>query len=100
MARPSRINDANLMALAWTTSLSASEIASRAAAVLLNYSAARWTMLPALVAVSGVVSFGFIRLQQSALSMPVLSAKLIAKSVLFFANFAIQRKFIVTMTTS
>jgi len=96
-----------IVAFSGTASLLKSQIAGRAAAVLFNYCAARRAVfrisernrivLPKyllLVVVSGAVSFGFIRLLQSGLSLPVLPAKLIAESALFFANFAIQRKLI------
>ena len=50
----------------------------------------------ALAAVSGLISYSLINLQVSHLQMPVMGAKLLAESLLFLGNFAIQRDFVFT----
>jgi putative flippase GtrA len=50
----------------------------------------------ALVAVSGTLSYGLIVLFTTHLSMGVLKAKLVAESILFLANFLVQRDLIFT----
>jgi putative flippase GtrA len=50
----------------------------------------------ALAAVSGLISYSLINLQVSRLHMPVIGAKLLAESLLFLGNFAIQRDFVFT----
>jgi len=48
----------------------------------------------ALLAVMGVVSYSLIQLLHTRLGVPVIPAKLLAESVLFLGNFAIQRDFV------
>ncbi len=48
----------------------------------------------ALATVSGIASYACIRLLVETLKLPVIEAKLLAESVLFFANFAIQREWV------
>jgi glycosyltransferase involved in cell wall biosynthesis len=102
----------NLMFLAtfsWTTDVIKAQIAGRGIAVLFNFWAARRAvfLVPKsslvllskyllLVLVSGVASYAIIRLLHDTFSVPVFPAKLIAESVLFFANFAVQRDFVFT----
>jgi putative flippase GtrA len=50
----------------------------------------------ALVVVSGFASYGLIRLFISTLNMEVMAAKILAETMLFIANFAIQRDFVFT----
>jgi hypothetical protein len=50
----------------------------------------------ALAAVSGLISYSLINLQVSHLQMPVMGAKLLAESLLFLGNVAIQRDFVFT----
>ena len=55
------------------------------------------TVLPKyllLVLVSGAVSYAGIRLLSAKLGINPVSAKLMVETVLFFANFAVQRMFI------
>jgi glycosyltransferase involved in cell wall biosynthesis len=84
-----------------------SQILGRVFAVGFNYSMVRKsvfyskqrhkTVLPKyllLVLVSGTVSYAGIRLLSAKLGINPVSAKLIVETILFFANFAIQRMFI------
>jgi putative flippase GtrA len=86
-----------------------SQVCGRAVGVLFNYRAARnavflseekhRTTLPKyllLVAVNGCVSYLMIAALTSRAGLKVLPAKLLAESILFAANFAIQRDFIFT----
>ena len=95
--------------LAWkkTGNLLGSQIAGRAVAVLFNYFAVRravffardshqsafWRYL-LLVVSSGAVSYSCIRGVTAAFPIPVIWAKVAVESLIFFANFAIQRDFI------
>jgi glycosyltransferase involved in cell wall biosynthesis/4-amino-4-deoxy-L-arabinose transferase-like glycosyltransferase len=89
-----------------------SQILGRVFAVGFNYSMVRKsvfysrqrhkTVLPKyllLVLVSGTVSYAGIRLLSAKLGINPVSAKLMVETVLFFANFAIQRVFIFTPQT-
>ncbi|HWQ57280.1 MAG TPA: glycosyltransferase [Bryobacteraceae bacterium] len=80
---------------------------ARALAVLLNYSAARRAVflsdqshvvtLPKyllLVVASGSVAYGMITFMSTTFHVPVMIAKIVSESLLFIANFAIQRDFI------
>ena len=84
-----------------------SQILARVFAVGFNYSMVRRsvfyskqrhkTVLPKyllLVLVSGAVSYAGIRLLSARLGINPVSAKLMVETVLFFANFAVQRMFI------
>jgi hypothetical protein len=84
-----------------------SQILARVFAVGFNYSMVRRsvfyskqrhkTVLPKyllLVLVSGTVSYAGIRLLSARLGINPVSAKLMVETVLFFANFAVQRMFI------
>jgi glycosyltransferase involved in cell wall biosynthesis len=97
------------MAFGVTANILRSQICGRFIAVIFNYTAVRkvaflsedahLTVLPKyllLVVGSGAVSYGFIRLLISTFPLPVLPAKVIAESLIFIANFAIQRDFIFT----
>jgi glycosyltransferase involved in cell wall biosynthesis len=85
------------------------QIAARAVALVFNYFTIKrlvfysdqkhWVVFPRYVAVvilSGTVSYGFIRLLQQYLHLPVLAAKLCAETLVFIANFAVLREFIFT----
>ncbi|MGA2592178.1 MAG: glycosyltransferase [Bryobacteraceae bacterium] len=88
-------------------SVAASQIVGRLLAVAFNYSMVRRTVffsrqrhalvLPKyllLVCVSGAASYAGIELLYSTLHIQPLPAKLLVETLLFFANFAIQRDFI------
>jgi glycosyltransferase involved in cell wall biosynthesis len=90
-----------------------SQVLARSAAVLFNYSTARRAVflsgekhiytLPkylALVAVNGLLSYAIIRYLADEHRWPVMPAKLLVESLLFLANFAIQRDFIFTRSRS
>ena len=49
-----------------------------------------------LVAVNGAISYAFLNLLMSRFLIAPLPSKLIAESILFIANFAIQRDFVFT----
>lgn len=87
------------------------QVAGRAAAVLFNYGAARravflsrerhTVVLPRyllLVVCSGLISYGLIGFLHDRLSVPVIWAKIASESILFLANFLIQRDFVFTRT--
>ena len=93
----------------WGAPIHLSQTAARLVAMLFNYVAVRRAVFNSgqshaevmpkyvlLVAVSGVISYSMIRLLMTELSLNVLVAKLIAESVVFIANFAIQRDFVFT----
>ncbi len=88
-------------------SLLGAQLAGRGAAVLFNYLMVREKVFHArdrhsiaipkylaLVVGSGSVSYGFIRLATAASQTPVLLAKILVESLLFFVNFAIERDWI------
>lgn len=90
-------------------SILTSQIGGRLVAMLINFVAVKrvvfksrgrmlWELVEytALVAVSGAASYGLISLFVSYLSLSVLRAKLLAESILFLANFLIQRDLIFT----
>ena len=92
-----------------TSAILTSQILARAAAVCFNYGLARRavflsdeshrTVFPkylALVAVSGTLSYALIELLTATFGMRVFVAKLLAESIIFFVNFAIQRDFVFT----
>ena len=97
--------------LTWrrTGNLLESQVIGRAMAVLFNYFAVRravfftgqnhfqtlWRYL-LLVTIGGTVSYSCIRGITAAFTVPVIWAKVAVESVIFFANFAIQRDFIFT----
>jgi len=93
----------------WTGSVPGSLAGGRVVAVLFNYLAVRKavflsderhrTLLPKyllLVCCSGLASYGLIRFLSGTYGVPVIYAKLIAESILFFVNFVIQRDVIFT----
>ncbi|HEY3342830.1 MAG TPA: GtrA family protein, partial [Anaerolineae bacterium] len=90
-----------------SANIASSQVIARAVSVLFNYNAGRHAVFQAkqrhvtvfpkyllLVLLSGTASYALIRLITSLLPVPVVAAKLIAETLLFFANFAIQRDFI------
>jgi putative flippase GtrA len=92
------------LAFGATGAVARSQIASRAAAVLFHYQAARRAvflsqerhsaLLPKyllLVLASGLASYALIGFLRAALGWPVLVAKITAESILFPANFLLQR---------
>lgn len=88
-------------------SIAASQALARGVAVLFNYTSARRAVflsrephpivLPkylALVAASGLASYGLIRLLHEAAGLPVMASKLTAETLLFALNFLVQRDFV------
>jgi len=95
--------------LAWhrSANILVSQVIGRVAAVCFNYTMVRRsvfyshqrhkTVLPKyllLVVVSGAASYGGIRFLNQRLGVSPVSAKLLVETILFFANFAVQRLFI------
>jgi glycosyltransferase involved in cell wall biosynthesis len=91
----------------------ASQVLGRSAAVLFNYTTARRAVflsgerhvatLPkylALVAVNGLLSYGVIQYLVDERHWLVMPSKLLVETLLFLANFAIQRDFIFTRSGS
>lgn len=89
--------------------IAGAQIAGRSAAVLFNYRSVRRAvffsdqrhrvLLPrylALVTANGLVSYAGIRLLSGLTPLGVFPSKILIESVLFIANFAIQRDFIFT----
>lgn len=96
-----------MLALWFTGGILVSQLLGRAMAVGFNYSVVRKAVfhserghakvLPAylsLVVVSGSLSYGSIVLLSSRFHMPVVAAKIVAETALFFVNFAVQRDFV------
>ncbi len=94
---------------AWSGNLAGAQVGGRIFAVLFNYSAVRkaaflseerhQVVLPRyllLVAANALISYSAIRFLTAALPIGVFPAKLLAESILFIANFAIQRDFVFT----
>ena len=92
-----------------TGAIAGAQIAGRIVAVLFNYRSVRRAvffsdqphrvLLPrylALVAVNGLVSYAGIRLLSSFTPLGVFPSKILTESLLFIANFTIQRDFIFT----
>lgn len=90
-----------------TASILGSQIAARTVSVGVNYLTVRAAVFQTrqshtatfpkyllLVLVSGAVSYGLIRLFVGILGVPVIVAKVLAETIVFFANFAIQRDLI------
>jgi putative flippase GtrA len=93
-----------LIAFACGLSILGSMVIGRAVAVLFNYLAVRNAVFYSgqphtrsvpryllLVVASGFVSYGLIRFLVAQASLPVVVAKILAESLIFFANFALQR---------
>lgn len=89
------------------------QILARTLALVFNYTAARNAVFLSrekhaiifpkyllLVFLNGLVSYGLINFLVARLGFGVMSAKLLAESVLFLANFAIQRDFVFTKRTA
>lgn len=96
-----------LFVFSTTRNIAVSQVMSRAVAVCFNYGAARRIvflsrepdriLLPrylALVAASGVASYALIRMFVSSWHTPAPIAKVAAESLIFLANFAVQRDFV------
>lgn len=96
----------------FTASVLESQILARAVAVCFNYGLARRsvflsdeshkTVFPkyiGLVVLSGILSYALIELFAETFGMRVLLAKLLAESIVFILNFAIQRDFVFTRRT-
>jgi putative flippase GtrA len=92
-----------------TGAIAGAQIAARTAAVLFNYRSVRKAvffsdqshrvLLPrylALVAANTLISYAGIRLLSSATPLGVFASKILTESLLFIANFTIQRDFIFT----
>lgn len=86
-----------------------SQASARAVSMLFNYTAVKRAVFFSeqrhantfpkyliLVIVSGTVSYHLIRFLTTFSTMSVLAAKISAESIVFLANFAIQRDFIFT----
>jgi glycosyltransferase involved in cell wall biosynthesis len=99
-----------VLVLAFSGKLLISQLCGRAIAVAFNYTVVRKAVfhshrghaivLPrylALVAISGSLSYSAILVLSSRFAFPVITAKLIAETALFFANFALQRDFVFTL---
>jgi putative flippase GtrA len=84
-----------------------SQINARAVSMLFNYAAVKKTVFNsnlshrevfpkylALVVISGLFSYGMIIMLMTRLSFNVILAKMVAESLVFFANFSIQRDLI------
>ncbi len=97
------------VAFGWTGSVLRAQVAGRTAAVAFNYTAARRAVFLSrqrhlvvfpkyllLVLASGTLSYGLIGFLSREMALPVIWAKVIAESILFIANFAIQRDFVFT----
>jgi len=95
------------LAYALAPSILRAQVTGRLAAVAFNYLAARRAVFLshqphratapkylALVLASGAVSYGLINFLSAELSLSVIAAKILAESLLFIANFAIQRDFV------
>ena len=94
----------------WLSSrLLMAQICGRAVAVAFNYGIVRKAVfhsdqkhaivLPRylmLVLASGALSYGGILLLSSRFHMPVVAAKILSETILFFMNFAVQRDFVFT----
>jgi putative flippase GtrA len=93
----------------WTGSIFGAQVGARIAGVLFNYSAVRkaaflseerhQVVLPRyllLVAGNAVLSYAGIRLLTGTFAIGVIPAKMFTESLLFIANFAIQRDFVFT----
>jgi glycosyltransferase involved in cell wall biosynthesis len=102
-------NSVFILVFSVTGRIAASQIFARAAATVLNYAGARQPVfhsrqrhaevLPkylALVICSGALSYAAIQFLHFRLGMSVVPAKLLSESVLFLANFIIQRDLIFT----
>jgi putative flippase GtrA len=98
-----------VLVLAFSGKLLISQLCGRAIAVAFNYTVVRKAVfhshrghaivLPrylALVAISGSLSYSAILVLSSRFAFPVITAKLIAETALFFANFTLQRDFVFT----
>lgn len=96
-----------------SSSIISSQIGARAISMLFNYSAVRKAVFYSdmehssafpryllLVIISGSVSYLMIIAAVSLFSVPVIAAKLCAESIVFFANFAIQRDLIFVRNSS
>jgi glycosyltransferase involved in cell wall biosynthesis len=96
-----------------TASLVHSQVLARFAALVFNYIVcykavfmsrkAHWQVFPRYLSVvfaMGLLSYGLIRLLSESFGLPIFHAKLTAESLLFIANFAIQRDFVFTKSKS
>ena len=106
----SAIDNAMFIAAFWFSSrLLLAQICGRALAVSFNYGVVRRAVfhsdqkhalvLPrylTLVLASGSLSYGGIALLTTRLHMPVIAAKIVAETMLFFVNFAVQRDVVFT----
>lgn len=98
-----------VVSIGLTGSIGQAQIAARLVAMIFNYLGARAlvfhsrqrhaVVLPkyvSLVIVNGCVSYALIQLLHGRFGVGTIAAKLLAESVLFIANFAIQRDFVFT----
>lgn len=96
-----------ILVYGFSSSISISQVSARTISMMFNYSAVKKavfysgvrhaTTFPkylSLVVISGFVSYFLIKGFTMYFPMSVILAKLVAESIVFFANFAIQRDFI------
>lgn len=92
-----------------TASIGGSQVASRSVAMIFNYLGARRVVFQSrqkhavvlpkyafLVVLNGLLSYALIQFLHSRAGFAAVPAKLLAESLLFIANFAIQRDFVFT----
>jgi glycosyltransferase involved in cell wall biosynthesis len=97
------------LALHWGASLIGAQLGARVVSVLFNYSAVRKAafhsgeahrvVLPrylALVGMNVLLSYAGIRLLTGAFPLSLFAAKVLAETLLFFVNFAVQRDLVFT----
>ena len=98
-----------IIAFASGAGIATAQIVARGTALAFNYAGVRRAVFLSrgrhhvvfpryvlLVLTSGMVSYGLIRVLTEGGSLAVVHAKLLAESVLFIANFAVQRDFVFT----
>jgi glycosyltransferase involved in cell wall biosynthesis/SAM-dependent methyltransferase len=96
-----------------SSSILVAQVLARSCALVFNYVAARNSVFLSrekhviifpkyltLVVINGFISYALIEALSSWFHFPVIGAKLLAESVLFLANFAIQRDFVFTARAS
>ncbi|MCX7044705.1 MAG: GtrA family protein [Candidatus Sumerlaeota bacterium] len=96
-----------ITALFCGASVAGAQVIARCVALVFNYQAVRRAVFLSgqshaevfpkyllLVVVSGFISYGLIQLMQSMLGFPVLWAKIVAETLVFLANFLVQRDII------
>jgi putative flippase GtrA len=95
------------LTVGFTSQLALSQAAGRAAALVFNYLTVKravffsddshrhaFTRYLGLVVVSGLASYSLIRLFTAHFSIGIVPAKLVAETLLFFVNFAVERDWV------